>query len=414
MERCTDYGFIENGNCVEQCSNEHPFFNEELECIESCSYEWTDSQCLYTCRNIGKNLQKTICLSSGECLWRTCVNDCPNLIENENCVSECSSTNPFIDGNECTDNCPYFIDGKDKKTCMKKCELPKFINIPDKTKNIKYCVDACPVEKKYIFGNNHCREKCESGQIEIEEDEIISCVDERELDEFVELNKNKIRYVKSCEKPYPYKQEYFCVDKCYAGTFAYNFECLENCPDEAPLIENRKCVSKCSKDFPFKDGIECLDMCPSGKKYKIDNKCIDDCSRTNKQFSYYTKCVEKCPFGTSPNNFKCIEKFNISFLFIVLLALLSIISLIGAFACFYYSKRKKNVNQTTQDRKLENEDNNDEEIDTENPKDQIMLDNVNSVKPDLLIFPKTDLDSDTDSISSSKSKKKQKPLISDM
>ena len=183
----TNCPYIENYNCVKECSKGNPFVYIGKPSIKTSNnylnnndYKYCYPSCPFNSENVNEKkytgLDGKTCLSINDsnCPYvdgKNCVSSCPNFIDGKKCVSSCPQDKPYNDDKKCVSSCSNFIDGKN---CVSTC--PNFING-------KYCVSNCP---NFIDGKN--------------------CVS-------------------SCPQDKPYKDDKKCVSSCPANNLPCNNVC---------------------------------------------------------------------------------------------------------------------------------------------------------------------------------------------
>ena len=148
------YGSINEGKICKKCEDFSPkkYIDEDGKCIDDCIQSKTDF--------IFHNEDEYICTN-------TCSN---KKIENNVCVDNCSPENPYINGNNCLDICPFskrfFLDLD--KICLFDCpKSSKYYTIEEIDQNILYkCQDSCQayvpnsyknMNATFCFEDNNCK-----------------------------------------------------------------------------------------------------------------------------------------------------------------------------------------------------------------------------------------------------------------
>ena len=92
------------------------------------------------------------------------------------------------------------------------------------------------------------------------------------------------------------------LDNIFFGTLPNMLFCFNenSSPKLNQLVDQKICaVVNCSSEYKYK----------RRKIIATTNQCVDDCP-DNFKFLYDDKCYERCPEGTYPDNFKCLESFE--------------------------------------------------------------------------------------------------------
>ena len=233
------YSFIENGYCVEKCSENKIVLNSDTnECICDIknNYILDDYKCVKYCppKSIINHYSKT-------------CETCKYLIESNLCVKNCSINKYINKDGECkcdhtSINSKYFL--LDNNLCVEECDKRfSIINYKDRT---------CKTCKKYIK-NNKCIDKCpdlESTQ--------------EELHYLYNNSKDFDKFDKNC----------FCYLK--NNYLLNNLICVKKCPENTIVdIDNKRCHT-CNY-YIYKDMNICLKKCPMYTFTNDFNKQCYDC-----------------------------------------------------------------------------------------------------------------------------------------
>ena len=341
VPNCTNkyYIYLEEGKCVNQCSESNFYFNNE--CISACSstinnHYIEDKYCKTKCEN--KNLYENK-LEGG---LIECVENCgdkyyyhpdeQNVYLKYKCYDKCLDNDYIIEGtNICVTNCgfknyyEYLFDSKDinpvykNNTCVKVCPSDKpYLN--DKT-----CLKKClPKYKYHEEGQFNCLVECppntyKDQENKDEEEYVCKSYCPNENNKFLD-NKRK-ECISHCPPEYPYyvKGIYQCLDKCDSKYHIENDTvCVEECSEGFYLFENNTCLSTCLAEneyFVFPINNTCVEKCPENYnfyeskdginycKIKCNNvsdtngKCLANCEDSDYKSYYYKNmtCIVSCP-----------------------------------------------------------------------------------------------------------------------
>ena len=331
VENCLAHdNYILNDKCVSQtsCSNSEYYYNPvkkngiatgEYECVLNCpngffKTENSDKICVEQCLTTDFALIDT----------KECVSDCNIQIPGDStktyhtykpgttytintCVKDCPEDKPYLNGNECTNSCPNYIE--DNK-CVTSCTTHNYYIgqiLPNDEETLNICRDDCPQKYPYYIENPQdnnkfiCSHECTSGLRFHKNDDpskigmkcINSCPD------------NTYKFLSDDEKE--------CLKQCPSGKYYINDvdqKCYANaCPEAKPYHSrnNYECKSMedCPKKFIDYSNKLCIDSC-SGFKYKYEKKndidntqisytvCLNDCSLFNKYLTPGNICVDSC------------------------------------------------------------------------------------------------------------------------
>ena len=144
---------------------------------------------------------------------------------------------------------------------------------------------------------------CKDGYIFVNDDHQ-KCVDKNTLIEkyYEKDSKNYYSCYESCLKCITKgdNNNHNCTlcNNYYIKKSDSNLNCLDNCPSEYPLKNNKECVNSCKEiNLFYKDG-NCINECSLYKKIiinsKEENECIDICNNYIIEGSP-NECVEECP-----------------------------------------------------------------------------------------------------------------------
>jgi len=275
-----------------------------------------------------------------------------------NCLSEesCPEGYNYIYNKECIKACP---DGKEKLEkensnylCVDSCSSNKKIYTTKSPsgKSITYCLDECPDEAKFYYGDNICLEKCSKNEKDFynSEHKCISHSSTESTDcgsnyyinispeEYIFQCVNKVESAtEPCQGPkYPYKfifrEKEHCLKSCddtnikfFDNTKTYLYEEGKQCIDIEQTLsgtnyfmieKEKKFVSDCSIEeyWPYHDGQKCVPNCGSKYIKEDTNECVNDCGNDyfkdeKTKICFKDKCPDHLGRGFYDNNNKCVE-----------------------------------------------------------------------------------------------------------
>ena len=277
-------------NCEDEAGgNDEGIYDENKICLASCPKNYIYNETLKKC-------QKCKDSNKYEDLDGKCIDDCSlsehgyiyHNIDNFTCQNECSTK--FIENNVCVETCHKFTY---EKYCVEKCPLSrKYYNESD------ICLTSCPenydfYEKPSENDETHfeCKNTCTAYVVNTDPKNHASLC----LDNNLEERKNKYKYY--------YKKD--------------NKEiCSSACPPEYPYYleekkddDNIECFSKCQGETVLDPDIkQCIQIskCETQKKNidMINKVCIsEDCGKNDKIYikEGITYCVENCSNDALPS-----------------------------------------------------------------------------------------------------------------
>lgn len=287
--------YIQNNQCVDDCSVPGYFKNTTTKTCKSCSsglyYDYTVSIC-NDC-----NISKDYLINYTDPL--TFSNYCYPCqkglyVEDNSCVLSCNSSNYISSsGKKCVSDCePGEITGTDADG-NKICEpplCPNYYNTVTATCSvdcsgyviyINECFNSCPANTFYDSTTNNCLDSCS-----------------------IYYYNNQC--VSSCSSGL-YLLTDSCYDSCPTGYYSDNvgFTCVADCSTISMYtLENTKeCVSTCTGTYYLYDDNNCVDSCISGK-YIENSTCVTACSSSH--VIYNNQCISECPVNMFVYNNQCV------------------------------------------------------------------------------------------------------------
>ena len=355
----------DNKTCTYDCPNDKPYYmitgtdpDFKYECVSSCK--------AYI-ENPDKNMNAKKCLgdqcNEGQYYIEKGTGDLTQHI----CYTECPSTHPFQDGNQCLTECPESkvhnpneyncisyqeceskIIKYDDNQCVERCSLSDYIYEETIDGNkITFCVKNCSMAEKiyskyhgsptFTFKksfDNKCLEECPQFS---EANSNNECVCKRLF------YYNKTTSVKYCLNPdltmcetikdYPILKmgENECSNYCegilsLSGTECHNdnYKCEQNETIITEINGDRKCTCVDKYYYVTENGrnvkkcLEQNDECPpSFPKYiKETKECVLECPNEKYNKKYGKICASSCPYPTieneSDHTCKCAGKWYIN------------------------------------------------------------------------------------------------------
>ncbi|CAD8049500.1 unnamed protein product [Paramecium sonneborni] len=262
---CIDNYFLDGQSCKSVCPL---FYNKETkECLKDCTdlYEITENkECVSSCplNYITCKSKCVLVLEDGyyqdgnvcqkcdpkcsKCTSSTACQSCALnfYLEVQSCVNSCSNSYLYMDplSRSCVTKCPYILyhlESYGKRFCVADCayklydqcvlKCPKGMYSKDKvcTKCPQYC-EECETATKctkclygYYLENGSCLLSCINGKTD--------------------------------------RKNVNCVDECDSSLFVYKNECLENCPTNPILYNNKKICSLSCPNNTYQNERECVD-----------------------------------------------------------------------------------------------------------------------------------------------------------
>ncbi|XP_062594553.1 proprotein convertase subtilisin/kexin type 5-like [Saccostrea cucullata] len=304
-DRCPkSYVYTYNQTCHSECPDYLPFqltrqkksfilighsFQPVLyyECVEMCPNLHYQQQCVDVCPLNAKYKSFKSCVNqcSGDLPFyltltmqyvfyahekeTICVKSCPAYYVNHTkvCTSTCPSDSMFLFNNICLKRCPLTKKFGEKShsfyVCVQKCQHLSFNNI---------CVDKCPNAAKYN-SNSTCVSKCSNSLLP-----------------YYYLNTTKVR-----ARYYGYKMEtnFYCLASCPSNLFGFEHRCVDKCP-KATFYFGKKCLFDCPLSYPYKIPPlqKCANVCPN-TTYLYNRTCVPMCPDST--FQFQNRCVSECP-----------------------------------------------------------------------------------------------------------------------
>ena len=353
--------YLQDNNCVAKCNNYYVQDDEKMKCF-NCSLE----------------LGNDFYFFNG-----TCVNECPKYYLKDEINKRCykceeNKKNIFYENGKCVEDCSkFYYKDEIQKICIKCNDIDKTLYFQD-NECVKKCKDSyvidnismtclnCSTEypNEYpYYMNNKCVKQCSSEYaIDNINKTCFKCIDRFQSLLYIENGDCKQRcseYLASDNNSYlclncsfinnTFYQDNKCVEKCdigyitiispnkacfncykTLGQYAYNGECVKNCP--SPYVINpdikkcqlcrefnqvnkfydrnsKKCVSECKigteKDTTEYTCNQCINFYNN-----ITKKCVDICPRATEIINN-TKICEKCKLFDKKNN-ECVSECSIN------------------------------------------------------------------------------------------------------
>ncbi|KAL4435522.1 hypothetical protein ABPG74_020298 [Tetrahymena malaccensis] len=328
--KCITNQFIQQGKCVNACGDGY--------------YVTLQSNICYPCNNIN-------CLSCNpsqpnQCL--TCPSQGKSLLQNGDCVSQCSS-GFYLDTNQCkactnySSNCSIC-----NSTICLQCNNNQALDLSS-----KICINTpCPSTQylgKNYFGSDACfecsqlfvncvqctKDKC--SQCDSQKQYLItsnntcndSCPDNYYPDNNKVCQQCPSSQCKTCDTSnpsacqscflngsYPYLNELGkCVSQCEANEYldAVNLKCLTCSSKFSSSCLSCQCLSQCQEGY-FPDQSNICQTCKSYNSdcVQCDKKSCIACSVSSNLFLYNNQCVGTCPdfYYPSQHDIKICNKCN--------------------------------------------------------------------------------------------------------
>ena len=292
---------LQDGNCIEECNE--GYYEEEKKCLKCSDF-------CKICQNssICTDCYDGYFLDENKC--KKCSDNCetcskgPEENGNQNCIScNQNTSNKYLINDEknhtCVEECPQstYLD-EENKTCEKCSDFCK------KCENSEKCLDC---NDGYYLDDNKCK-KCS--------DNCQTCSKGPQDDG----NQN----CKTCNQESPYKylindeSNHTCVENCPENTYLdeEKKQCLK-CSEFCEKCENGKCL-KCFDGYYLDDNIckKCSDNCETcfkGPEENGNQNCITCNQNSNNKYLINDEnnhtCVNNCPENTYlDNNHKICEK----------------------------------------------------------------------------------------------------------
>ena len=307
----SDYKYNLDGKCVNKCTgNKNRYYedtnNHEFKCTEKCESPNNyilEGKCVdqNSCLNTQYfyNLVKKNSIQTGE--YECVLSNCPNHYfqkdgsSNKICLNKCKTTDyALIDTHECVPSCDIQASASDSTYIYHTYK-------PGTTYTINTCVKECPEDKPYLNGNE-CVNSCPN----YIEDNI--CVPTCSTHHYYigQILPSDRETLNICRDDCPQKYPYYIVDPQNTNKFICSYECpseLKFHKNDNPSIIGMKCISNCPDaiyKFLSDDEKECLKKCPSGKYYidAVGQKCHNVCPEEKPYHSrndYECLSMENCP-----------------------------------------------------------------------------------------------------------------------
>lgn len=284
----------ENGSCVDSCAT-LGYTANSLSICKPCEdtnlyYDLVNETC-NSCNTNSSMINKT----DATTLARYC-NTCPNLVENNICLTNCSpgsyidTTNkyciacatpiPYVNsaGNGCIDNCP---SNEVKDETLKKCI-------------------ACP---SYLY-NGECLTTCpETTYTDNASKTCVTCTGITYL-----INSSNNGCVSSCGVG-----ETIDNNKCITcSNLVYNGECVSECPNKTYINNISKSCIACSGSKPYINSskTDCTSSCKNNETLDVNSNTCVLCNG----YIYKSTCKKECPINTVISGDNCIECTGINYL----------------------------------------------------------------------------------------------------
>ncbi|XP_052779889.1 proprotein convertase subtilisin/kexin type 5-like isoform X2 [Mya arenaria] len=324
---------IYSNECVLSCNAQLVAFNNS--CVSACpegmfveetsatQISWQDNKF-----PISANYKKFDVIGIKEHINGTkCVAKCDKFVFNGKCIDTCPDSFPFEKNGSCDNyTCgSFYYESKTNKAhlhCVPRCNNGDV--------SIGYqCFQACP-ESAYQYGDT-CVMSCPPEAPFIE----VNITSECRGESWCRPGLRQKSCRKFCSKTVlNITSIASCVDVCPPPLLEYNKRCVQNCPVEAPFINNtfvviqqwqygsvwkvknvtktfNECVFSCDvRGKPLdKSKSFCTSECPSNLPFIISNVCSSGCNeamlRNNESFGI--ECVHECPKGKVNVNNHCLD-----------------------------------------------------------------------------------------------------------
>ena len=275
-----------------------------------------------------------------------------------NCLSEgtpCPNGYNYIYNDECIKACPAGKEKLEKENdnylCVDSCSPGKKIYVTNSPlgKSITYCLDECPDEAKFYYGDNNCLEKCSKNDKDFYNSNY-KCISHSNVgesdcgsnnyyfkispEEYIFQCVNRGESTEPCQDPYPYKFIFEGKDHCLKScddtnikffdlkkTYLYEEgkQCLDieqtlSSTNYFMIEKEKKFVSDCSTEeyWPYHDGKKCVPNCGSKYIKEDTNECVNDCESgyfkdEKTKICFKNKCPDHLGRGFYDNNKKCVE-----------------------------------------------------------------------------------------------------------
>ena len=86
--------------------------------------------------------------------------------------------------------------------------------------------------------------------------------------------------------------------------------CVQQCPLEALLLDDKKCVASCEAPNKFKIEVNktCVSTCPTNYYEYNDNECVSECPAIDTPYIDNKKCVASCTSKKILQNKFCVDE----------------------------------------------------------------------------------------------------------
>ena len=332
----TNYKLIYNtkefidGDCPTDYTNKGDICYKTSE-LSNYGFNNDDKKYYYTDKKDGF----TYMIYVGKCPYKYQYYDADD--NNNQCLEECAKQ--YLKRVKRDDNTSIF---RCSSSCLTSSEPKEYIyEYQDSAAStpIKYCLDECPNEAKYIF-DDECKQSCGERKFLNDKTCLDTCVDSKL---YVDTNKQILlcpKNANACPEEYPYLyNENYCLKSCkdtnstlFEGTLkkvTYLNESEKKCLDsqsdgyideiELKWVENCKsssagpywdevsgkkfCKNSCDKvEF---DTLKCVTQCKVGKDYTVQDSifCYSNCPGEK---NFYNQANEKecqtCNYPKNPEN----------------------------------------------------------------------------------------------------------------
>lgn len=291
--------FAFNGSCVESCPLSQQYniiryeYGERKHCIERCPD--------YTVLSNQKNC-RDLCLPDEKFMYNsTCQQECPveakfyyveptyRIIDKYVCIAKCL-TNYFLNGKECTKECPSERKYVFNNTCNETCPIEH--NYKQLEGGHYKCTDECP-STAFVHNKFYCVPSCPADALyQVNKTCVATCPSEVKYrySNFttITVNWNSKRNI----------YHHYCLAECPAKTLYNQDACVEECPKEANFLFNRSCDIGCPATVGYRiltgNQYTCLNECPSNTYIYNVSLCVSTCP-VDKNYEHNGMCYQECP-----------------------------------------------------------------------------------------------------------------------
>ncbi|CAL5996065.1 Conserved_hypothetical protein [Hexamita inflata] len=341
LDKCSTGTYLVQSTfqCVDSCPIAQKYIDGTT-CKSQCSLYYSQSGSVYTCQSsCPQVIYQQLCISACPVNFKyingkQCVSSCPSKQYYEDtlkCETGTTGLCAFIqdDGNSqfiCKPSCPVYIQGRQ---CVTQCNSSnKFINgqtCVAKCSSVSFgsqCLDYCPTNANYLQLDNTCGTSC---RFYTQATNQFVCQEVPCLNNYQEVVINN-QVTSLCTNCPVYSSAKLCVSSCQDPRpfVMLDKTCSSSAPyyvtqDNGTLTEVLSCsfyyeynnsmihcISNCTKALY---GKLCQDTCPSGF-ILIDQVCIDSALVPPKCLVYVQNgvCVNQCDSGYTLSGVVCYKQ----------------------------------------------------------------------------------------------------------